>query len=275
MGLLTIDPEKCKKDGWCVKVCPAGIIRLGKKEGFPTLIPKGEIGCIRCGHCVVACPHGALQHAEIPLAKCPSIHREVRIDSEQAVQFLRSRRSIRTFADRPVAPEILQRLIEVARYAPTAANAQNLIWLVWTRKEMIRQCAEWTMEWMKDVLANQPKSSYAPYLPAMVSAWDKGIDVVLRGAPALVLAAAPKANDNGMVDVTCALTYLQLAALPMGLGTCWAGLLHYAMLAWPRFKEQWPQLATHPHFYPMMVGYSTVRYYRLPERKPPQIQWMD
>jgi nitroreductase len=41
----------------------------------------------------------------------------------------------------------------------------------------------------------------------------------------LVVASAPKEATNGMVDVTLALSYLDLLAPTMGLGTCWAGLL--------------------------------------------------
>lgn len=275
MSLLTIDREKCKQDGWCTKVCPAGIIRLSRQDGYPSVVAKGEPACIRCGQCVAVCPHGALDHAEIRLAQCPPIKKELRIDHAQAVQFLRSRRSIRAFDDRPVEKQTLQQLIEIARYAPTASNAQNLVWLVWTRKETIRQCAEWTMGWMKEQVAMQPQDRFAAYLPAMVKAWEKGVDVVMRGAPAVVLAAAPRENRNGMVDVTSALSYLQLAAVTLGLGTCWAGLLQAAMRAWPAFTEEYPLLATHPHFYPVMVGYPAVRYQRLPERRPPQIEWLD
>lgn len=278
MELLTIDRDKCKQDGWCAKVCPAGLIRMSKKDGYPALVARGELAwmaCIRCGHCVSVCPHGALDHAEIRREQCAPIQKQLRIGRDQAVQFLRARRSIRAFLDRPVEKETLQQLVEIARYAPTASNAQDLVWMVWTKKDSIRQCAEWTMAWMKDLVATQPHVKYASYLPAMVKAWDKGIDVVLRGAPALVLVAAPKENRNGLVDVTCALSYLQLAAPPMGLGTCWAGLLQAAMAGWPEFARHYPLLTTHPHFYPMMVGYTDVRYYRLPERKPPQIQWVD
>ena len=58
-----------------------------------------------------------------------------------------------------------------------------------------------------------------------------GFDAVLRDAPALVVASAPRAASNGMVDVTLALSYFELAAPTLGLGTCWAGLLEGALLS--------------------------------------------
>ena len=59
----------------------------------------------------------------------------------------------------------------------------------------------------------------------MVAGWDAGFDTVLRDAPVIVVASAPKEAMNGLGDVTLALSYLDLMAPTMGLGTCWAGLL--------------------------------------------------
>ena len=50
MGLIRIDEEKCKKDGFCASECPAAIIRLKKGNGFPEMVPGGEEICIDCGH---------------------------------------------------------------------------------------------------------------------------------------------------------------------------------------------------------------------------------
>ena len=52
-----------------------------------------------------------------------------------------------------------------------------------------------------------------------------GLDVVLRDAPILIVASAPETAIGGMVDVSLALSYLELMTQKMGIGTCWAGLL--------------------------------------------------
>ncbi len=141
----------------------------------------------------------------------------LKINRGQAVQFLRSRRSVRLYKDKPVEKEKTQEFI--------------------------------------------------------VTAWDKGMDRVLRDAPVLVVAHAPKEALNGMVDLTLALSYFELAAPPYGLGTCWAGLLQGALLSRPEIKELLGLPEKHPHHYPMMLGYAKPKYYRLPERKPPKIVW--
>jgi len=112
-----------------------------------------------------------------------------------------------------------------------------------------------------------------PYYQVLVNAWDAGIDSILRSAPGLVVAMAKGPASVRIVDVTLALSYLELAAPRYGLGTCWAGLLQGAMLADPALKQAVGIPQDYPYHFPLMIGYSRVRYYRLPERQPPVIHW--
>ncbi len=271
MSLITIDAEKCKRDGICVRECPAAIIKLKDKENVPQLMKGGEGICLRCGHCVAVCPHGALSHREIPLEDCPPIEKDLTVSLEQVVQLLRSRRSVRTFKDKPVEKETVQQLIEIARYAPTGSNMQLLKWTVFTDKEKVHALAGLVADWMKYQLAKADTALKASYMPNIVAAWDFGVDAILRGAPGLIVATAPKDAGNGLVDISIALTYLELAAPAMGLGTCWAGLLQGAMLSWDPLKEAIGLPDGNVYHYPMMIGYAKPKYYRLPERKPPKI----
>ena len=273
MGLLIVDEDKCQKDGLCAKECPMAIILLQDKESYPELVTGGELLCNLCGHCVAVCPHGALSHSRVPLADCPPLQKDLVINEDQAIQFLRSRRSIRFFKDRPVEKETIQKLIEIARYAPTANNAQMLEWQVFMDKDKINKLAGLTVDWMRSVLQKDPQPAFAPYMPMIVALWDAGYDVVLRKAPALIVASAPKSDPNGLVDVTLALSYLELGATGMGLGTCWAGLVQGALLSSPQLKKEMGIPESHPHHYPMMLGYPKPKYFRLPERKKPKINW--
>jgi nitroreductase len=110
-------------------------------------------------------------------------------------------------------------------------------------------------------------------MPVIVSSWDMGFDAVLRDAPVLVVASAPEATANGMVDVTLALSYFELAATTLGLGTCWAGLLEGALRSSSAAVEALGLPEGHPYHYPMMVGYPRKTYYRLPQRRTPKITW--
>lgn len=273
MGVLKIDESKCNKDGICASECPTAIIRLRDKNSFPAIIAGREESCLICGHCVAVCPTGALSHTRVPIEACPPIEKELVLNEKQAIQFLRSRRSIRVFKDKEVEKEKIEKLIEVARYAPTGSNSQLVEWIVITNKDKVHRLAGMAVEWLRNVVAGKTQRVVLPYMPAIIAAWDVGYDAILRNAPALVVAYAPKEASNGMVDPTLALSYLDLAAPPMGLGTCWAGLLQGALLASPQLKQELGLPAEHPFHYPMMLGYPKFRYHRLPERTPPKITW--
>lgn len=275
MGLLKVDESKCKKDGICAKECPFKIIQLKEDNGYPDIIPGGDVLCSVCGHCVAICPYGALSHERVPLEDSPTIKKKLSINEEQAVQFLRSRRSIRFYEDKAVEREKIQRLIEVARYAPTAGNRQPIEWLVLSDKSVLNKLAGMTIDWLRQLLKDEPNlAKFYPPFQSILAQWDSGIDSVLRNAPTLVVASAPKEAANGMVDVTLALSYMDLFAPTMGLGTCWAGLLQGALLASKSLKEIVGIPTRHTHHYPIMLGYPKVKhYFRLPERKQPKISF--
>ena len=275
MGLLSIDREKCTRDGLCALACPARIIHL-PEEGPPEMVPGGEAICIVCGHCVAVCPHGALSHAGVPMEDSPPVQTELVISREQAVRFLRSRRSIRVYKDRPVERETLQRLIEIARYAPSGGNNQKVEWLACNDQGKVRRFAGMTADWIRDVLAYDPEGAPFPaeFLRYFLALWDAGHDAILRGAPALVVAMSPQEVGNGMVDPTIALAYFELAAPTFGLGACWAGLLARGLDHWPPLREAMGLPDGYPFHYPMMVGYPGVKYHRLPERRQPIIKWL-
>jgi nitroreductase len=174
-----------------------------------------------------------------------------------------------------VEREKVKRLIEVARYAPTAGNSQTVEWLVHTNRSKIDEIAALAEGWAREVVRNDPSLvATRPYLPRVVATWDSGRDSILRRAPVLIVASAPKAAAFGLVDLTLALSYLDLLAPTMGLGTCWAGLLQGALLSSSSLREAVGIPKEHPHHYPMMLGYPATKHHRLPERKPPRITFV-
>ena len=273
MGLLKIDESKCRKDGICAMDCPTAIIRLKDEDSFPTISHESEGLCIVCGHCVAVCPHGALSHVHVPIEQCTTIEKELILDEKQAIQFLRSRRSIRIFKDQAVEKGKIKKLIEIARYAPTASNSQLVEWRIITDKKKMHTLSGLVVEWVQDVVCGKTQRAAPPYFAKFLEAWEAGYDAVLRNAPVLIVAYAPKEASNGMVDLTLALSYLDLMAPAMGLGTCWAGLLQGAMLSSSELKKELGLPADYPNHYPMMIGYPKFKYHRLPERKPPKITW--
>lgn len=270
--MLTIDKDLCKKDWFCVAECPVSVIAMRDKNSFPEPVEGAQSLCLRCGHCVVVCPHDALSHEATPIEVCTEIDKEKNIDEEQAVQFLRSRRSVRVFKDEGVRKNTISRLIKIASYAPTGSNLQMVEWMVFSDKNKLNELSGLVIDWMRDAYKKNAKTA-PPYMAKLIDGWEAGRDVILRNAPVLVVGMVNKEARNGLVDTTIAMSYLDLIAPKLGLGTCWAGLLQGAMLNWPSVKQAMGITDDYPFHYPMMVGYNKSRYYRLPERKTPNIIW--
>lgn len=272
MRVLTIDESKCNRDSVCVQECPMGIIEIKEKDAFPSLVEKSRELCIDCGHCVAVCPNGALSHSEIRIENCPLIRKELEISHEQAFQFLRSRRSIRVFKDQPVEQEKIQRLINIARYAPTAANAQLLEWNVYTDNDTIFRFAELTVDWMREQI-KIPGNAFVSFHIQFLKAWDAGYECVFRGAPVVLIPSAPSISNNDLVDLSIALSYLELAAPTLGLGATWAGLMQAALINSEALQKLVDLPKDHSRHYPMMIGYPKFKYHRLIERKTPIVHW--
>ena len=254
--------------------CPGAIIRLKNKESYPELVPGGEQALFKLRPLCGSLPTRRYEpYRRFPIEDCAPIQKEIAIDEPQVVQFLRSRRSIRLYKDKRVEKQKIRRLIEIARYAPTASNTQLVEWLVFDGRNTVKEFAKLAADWARAMLEKDPRAAKNPYIPGIVAAWDAGYDAVLRGAPAMVVASAPKEDRNGTVNLTLALSYLELAAPSMGLGACWAGLMQGALLGWPPLQKAIGLPEDHSHYYPMMLGYPKAKYFRLPQRKPPKITW--
>lgn len=272
MELFEVNRQTCNQDGICAAVCPVGIIAFAK-GAVPTPVAGAEEICIRCGHCVAVCPTGSLSHRDMAVGDCQPVRPEFRLSVEQGEHFLRDRRSIRVYKKEPVERDKLARLIEIARYAPSGHNSQGAQWLVLGDRDELKRLAGIVVDWMRWMLAHMPELAISLHIDRTLERWEAGSDVILRDAPAVIVAHAEK--DNRMAPSTCtiALTYLELAATGMGLGCCWAGYFNAAASSFPPMMEALALPAGHQSFGAMMVGYPKFRYHRLPTRTAPNITW--
>jgi len=121
------------------------------------------------------------------------------------LQAIVERRSIRQFTHEPIAKETLEKILDAARWAPTASNQQRWRFVVVTSpsvKELIKK--------------------FSPGIFAMPSAF---IVICVEKAPR----ARAGAEVTYLADCAIAAQNIMLAAYELGIGTCVA--LSYAKVA--------------------------------------------
>lgn len=264
MDLIEVDAAKCKKDGLCVLVCPSGALEADA-EGGP--VAADPAVCNACGHCVAVCPHGALTNSRVAAVDpAEGVRENVRAWPAPAVVdgLLRGRRSIRAYKDTPVPRAVVEALLDVARHAPTASNVQELRWIVTVDPAKVRELAERTAAYFA---ANGQRPKYS-------AMWEQGRDYFLRGAPALAVVYTESEARFGAADCGIALTFLELAAVTRGLGTCWAGLLTFAANADPAVRQTLGLPEGHVVQGGLMLGYPKARYAGVPPRNPARVRWL-
>ncbi len=263
MSMIQIDEKKCNRDGICVAVCPVELIKMDG-DALPTEVAGAEERCFACGHCVAACPEAALSNSK--LSKCLPFDEGKKAGVESLEQFLKMRRSIREFKKEPVPRETLAHVIDTARWAPSAVNIQPVRWLVVEKPEDTRKLAGLMADWIRSV--------NSPYMKRFSDAWDQGRDIILRGAPQVVIAHASEENVWSPVDCAIAITYLELAAQAGGLGTTWSGLLVRAAENSPKIGEFLKLPPGHKIFGAAMIGFPRFRYQRIPPKNEAVIDWL-
>lgn len=113
---------------------------------------------------------------------------------------VKTRRSVRAYKPDAVPEDVLRRILETARLAPSANNRQEWRFIVVADAEKRARLTE--------AANNQKFVGQAPVILAFCSTKSR---VMTCG------------QDAGTVDTSIALSYVTLAAVAEGLGTCWLG----------------------------------------------------
>ena len=140
------------------------------------------------------------------------------------LQFIKSRRSTRAFAQRPVEQDKLEEVIEAGRYAPSGGNSQSCHLIVVKDRAVL------------DKLAELVESAFASMeeTPGMYSSMVNSIRRARAGgyrfhydAPVLIITANKKDYGNNMADCACMLENMMLMANALDLGSCWINQLKW------------------------------------------------
>ncbi|GAI87574.1 unnamed protein product [marine sediment metagenome] len=127
MSLFQAGQEKCDSRNICAEECNLALIEVGDGK-VPTQIARGEEICHKCGHCLAACPHGAISLSTMSPEQCVPIRQDLFLSLEQAEHFFRSRRSVRFYKEKAVERSVLEKLITTASYGATGINTPSISW---------------------------------------------------------------------------------------------------------------------------------------------------
>ena len=120
-------------------------------------------------------------------------------------EVIRTRRSVRSYRGDPIPEEVLNRVLEATRVAPSAGNGQPTRLVLVTEAEARRELAALCGE-----------QSFIAEAPVVVVACGRNLHLN---------SATEGPNLWALVDGAIALDHLTLAARAEGLGTCWIGVI--------------------------------------------------
>ncbi len=287
--MVKIDSTKCNGCGFCFDVCPNYV--FAPAEGRVIAVRYPEQCCI-CGHCVAICPQNALIHEKMPADKFEDLP-TTRILPENMKNLLLSRRSIRTFKEKPVPKELIDQLIEVGTYAGTSSNGQTENFIVIQDQKFLSNLEKMVVDvvWntglkylgdnagqnlMKSQIGEEMVRQSVPYHFIIRNRRENTqlAGLIFRSAPVVIVIHGLRTNLLSRGNCWVAARNIEIMAQTMGLGTCLVGFLSIAA----HFSNEIGKLLEIPDnqniYSAVMVGYPKHNYQKTTPRKERQARWI-
>jgi nitroreductase len=207
------------------------------------------------------------------------------------MELLRARRSARVFQKKPVPKELLEKIIEAARLAPTAHNDQGTQYIVVQDSAELKQIVDMTGVFLgrtAKALRNPLKRKLFGLLDpnGMKGAWGmvgsfesvaqaalEGNDMVLRGAPCVLFFHADPAITKPDQSAQLAVQNATLMCESLGLSSFYTGFVVAACARGVRFPALAGMPPGHRVYGGMAIGWSKFTFKQWPDRKPAPVQW--
>lgn len=286
--VITIDPLLCRKDGLCARLCPVGVYSFSSST-----VP--EIGnldeCVLCGHCLAGCPAGAINHSVFHSSLVRQNDKNEQITSDEAFAFLSQRRSIRNFKPDVPSQELIEKIMEIASYAPGSPHhrigweREFIVVLGWEKMQKVLALTADYLQQTLDLLSNvfvraaahfddsaRAGMAAKPDLMMRLNEYKAGRDLILYNPPAAIFAIAPTNSDFPATDCSTALYAVLLQAQKCGLGSCWNGCLQTAACGdyLPGFTKLNDYLGIpkgYKCYAAATIGYPAIEFHKIVQRK--------
>lgn len=240
-GTVEIDHSTCTACGGCARICPGEVLRM--EEGRVTVHEESMFGCIACGHCMMVCPTGSIRvtgRGISPSDVVPLAAPEERADAKALAALMQARRSVRRFRPEEPAPEMLQRIVDMAASGPMGIPPWDVGCVVVRGRDRVQSLAReivvgyegvlkifkpWLLTFMRPFMKrpayDQVSGFVVPLAKAYVDGRREGKDHLFYDAPAVLLFHHSPYCDASEAMIAC--TYAMLAAESLGLGTTMIG----------------------------------------------------
>lgn len=278
-----IDFNKCTFCKLCLKQCSNHVFNVDEKEKKITIIE--DIGCINCGHCIAICPTGALSvDGKLPelIKKFPK--------SEDFLNILRSRRSMRKYENRDISDDVLSKLADFISFAPTGSNSEA-IRVIFLKDEKKRKditkilmklyvflkniSSFFIIKWIFYLLYGKKKAkSLKKALDKMVKNYKSGRDPLFFNAPVIAFIYTFKKESSTPKDDSCyALYNAVLGAESLDLSSCINQLAVISFYTKKRKVRKLLDLPRKSYIYACATfGYPGFSYKRVVFRKDPKFK---
>jgi len=290
---ISVKQNSCTGCGLCVKVCPVRIYKIIDKKAA---VARDRNECCLCGQCLAVCQKKSIVHSGFDLSLFRRISSNP-VYTETVYNLLSQRRSIRNYRENVPPRELIEKIIEIAGYSPGSPHHR----VGWVRNfsvvyghDNMKQVQDMTAEYLKKLhkLVKNPLVRMAAYLDDSIEAsfavlpdiemrlqeYKEGRDAIVYNAPVAVFAYAPENSSMPHSDCDAAISYIQLYAYSLGIGTCWNGLIQ--MAAAGEHLRNYKKLSRflkipegHKCYAAITAGYPSVKLHSIPKRDV-DIKWI-
>ena len=251
-----VDETKCIHCGLCVKDCIASVITMDENKKIKAAAPTR---CIKCQHCLAICPVGAISI----MNKNPDNSEQIFSQNpDMILNLIKSRRSDRQYKNKNVEHEKMQKLKDMLSYIPTGCNYHQLLFSFIDDVEVMNEFRDYTNNKIINAITKKPVKAVVEKFSNYLKLFLNGDDVIFRGAPHMLVVSNKVGAPCSKEDAIIALSYFELYAQSMGIGTCWCGFGEFCMKFFPELCGYMQIPDDYKPEYVMLFGPKAVNYSR-------------
>ena len=261
---LIVDKNKCVSCGLCVKDCVASTLEFDENNK-PSFGVNGENSCIKCQHCLAVCPVGAISI----LNKNPQDSEPIWSQTPDTIlNLIKSRRSIRHYKPENIDEQTMHKLKNMLNWSPTGCNFHKLHFAFVEDKNVMDKIRTHVNTKLVKILSGKIVNAVTKKIAYYKDALINGEDIIFRGAPHMVVVSAPINSPCVNIDPVIALSYFELYAYSLGIGTCWCGFAQVCMQLFPELAQQMGIPDGYKVSYVMLFGIPDIHYQRTTQPEP-------